>query len=244
MNDLDVILDDGVDTAVAEPSEEVQEQPPETPAAEETPEQVEERKKKTGSQRAKEKAQRLAEENEMLRRMLLDKEQQKPKEAAPVQTEGKPRQDDYETHAEWVEAVTDWKVDQKLKEREAKAESEKRQSTWEGKAKEARAEYEDFDEALESAPAPSRAVAEVLAESPLGAKLAYHLATHAEDYSRINKLNPIAAARELGLIEASITRPKSNPAAPAAATKAPKPPTPITATAAAKPADDGRLVTY
>lgn len=253
MSDEDYILDhevgvqnDGEAVAVEDaPVEETAAPEAEAePTQEETPEQ-EEHRKKTGSQRAKEKAQRLAEENEMLRRLLT--QQQKPAEQespkAP-QADGKPLQENYETHAEWVEAVTDWKVDQRLREREAKVEAEKRQTTWQTKAEAARAKYQDFDDALESAPAPSRPVAEVLAESPVGAELAYHLANHPDDYQRINRMSPVAAARELGLLEARLATPKSAAAPVAAASRAPKPPSPVSAAPAAKPTDDGRIVVY
>jgi len=206
------VQNDGEPVVVPAEPEPVAAEPEESPETEgeesgEELEAAEAPKKKSGSQRWKEKAQREAEEKEYWKRQALaQKEPEKP--AAPVAAEGKPQLDAYDTHAEWVEAVAEWKVDQKLKAREEQGEATKRQQSWEQKAKEAREEIgDDFDDALESAPAPSRAVAEVLSESPLGAKLAYHLASHPEEYSRINRLSPIAAARELGLIEARIAAP-------------------------------------
>lgn len=225
-------------------AEEVQETAAE-PEAQETAaedEGHEEPKKKSGSQRAREKAARLEAENEALRRLLL---QNQPKEEArQVQEDpGKPKAENYNSHEEWVEALADWKTEQKLAQREAQREQERRSREWATKADQARAKYEDFDEALNDAPAPPRHVAAVLNDSPLGAELAYHLATHPDTYRRITSLEPFAAVRELGRLEAGLESPKK-PEAPKPQTKAPRPPAPVTAPPAPKPSDDGRLVVY
>jgi hypothetical protein len=213
---------------------------PETDGAE-APEGDEKPHKKTGSQRLREKLAREAEEKEYWKAEALKKAT--PATPATPQAAGKPRQEDFDTHEAWVEAVTDWKVDQKLAERETKTEQTKRQQSWNEKADKARAKFEDFDDALESAPAPTPIVSEVLNESPIGGEVAYHLATHLDLYKRINAMRPPAAALELGRLEAQITA-KQAPPVPKAATKAPKPPTPIAAHSATKPSDDGRFVEY
>ena len=215
-------------TNLAEAVEQVEAEPTEQEATE---------KKKTGSQRARERAQRLEAENETLRRLLT---QSQPKEEAPVRIKSdEPKAEDFDSHEAWVKASIRYEAKKLLEEEKAQAETSKRQQSWNDKAEQARSKYEDFDEALQDAPAPSPSVAEVLAESPLGAEVAYHLATHPDIYRRINQLGPVAAARELGILEASFAV-KSE--APKQITKAPKPVAPVTTPVAPKSVNDGLLV--
>lgn len=194
-------------------------------------------KKKTGSQRARERAQRLEAENEALRRLLT--QQQPVKEVQPERL-GEPQAENFDSHEAWVKATIRYEARKLVEEEKAQVEGQKRQQSWNQKAQDARTKYEDFDEVLQDAPAPSQTVTEVLAESPLGAEVAYHLATHAEDYRRINALGPIAAARELGILEASLA-PRKESLKPQI-TKAPKPVAPVASPAAARSMNDGVLV--
>jgi hypothetical protein len=237
------VQNDGEPVAVEEtpaPQEETQEAAPEV-TPDEQPE--DEPKKKTGSQRARERAARLEAENEALRRLLLQNQPKQEIEAPKPDTAGKPRAEDFNSHEDWVEAVADWKTDQKLAQIEARREQERRSHAWNEKADAARSLHEDFDEALAEAPAPVRHVAEVLSDSPLGAELAYYLATHPTEYRRINALPPTMAARELGRLEAGL-EPSKKQEAPKPQTKAPRPPAPVNAPPAPKPSEDGRLVVY
>ena len=65
----------------------------------------------------------------------------------------------------------------------------------------------------------SSAMAEVIAESDIGPKLAYHLADNRDLAARIAAMSPVQAARELGKIEAKLAAPASKPVS-----KAPPPP--------------------
>lgn len=76
---------------------------------------------------------------------------------------------------------------------------------------EARARYADFDKALETARnadviAPFLADMVLEAEQPLD--LIYSLGSNPELARRISRMNPVAAARELGRLEASLSAPK------------------------------------
>ena len=221
--------------AVPEPAPvEAEPEAPEPEAAEaEADDEAEKPRHKPGSQKWKEKALREAQEKEYWKAQALQQKAPEPT-PTPVSADG-PKQDDFDTHAEWVKASIRFEA-------KAMIEAEKRQQTWDQKAQAARTRFTDFDEALETAPAPSRAVAEVLNESPIGGDVAYHLATHPDEYNRINRLGPVAAALELGRIEARLAPQKKAPITPA--TKAPRPPSPVTAAAAARPSDDGRVESY
>lgn len=250
MNADDYILDpmpdlgvqgDGEPAAVEtdEPKEPVEvepAEPAESEGEEETP------KKKPGSQRLKERVQRLTDEAEHWKRLALEN-QKKPEPEAKAVDASAPRQEDFEDYAEWIKASIRHEAEKLIAEREAKANAQKFEHSWEEKKAAARAEIEDFDDALEGAAPPSPHVAQVLVDSPIGAKLAYHLATHEDEYRRINMLGPVQAARELGLLEAKLTTPKPEPKT-VEKTKAPKPAAPVSAPSAPKPTGDDRLVLY
>jgi hypothetical protein len=80
------------------------------------------------------------------------------------------------------------------------------------------------------------AVSELLTESDLGPQLAYHLAQNPDELSRIARLPPAAAGREIGKLEVKLTPAEAPPKeetdadetaraqAPPATTKAPPPP--------------------
>ena len=236
---FDAVVPETVEPAVPEPPPEP-EAPPEEPVepeaaeAEESEDEAEKPHKKTGSQRWKEKAAKEAQEKEYWKQQAL---QQKTPEtpALPVSPDG-PRQEDFETHAEWVKASIRFEAKNLI-------EAEKRQQTWEQKAAAARTKFEDFDDALQTAPAPSRAVAEVINESSIGGEIAYHLATNPTEYARINRLSPVAAALELGRIEARLTTPAAPKKPAVAPTKAPKPVSPVNTAASIKHTDD-RVESY
>lgn len=201
-----------VEDPKAEPETEVPAEEPEDDAP----------KKKTGSQRWRERAQRAAEEADYWRQRALQGAPEVPK--APVMPGAKPDVADYESQEAYLEALAEHKAEQKVKEIEQKREHAAKVAAWQERTDAAREKFEDFDEALESAPAPTSHVADVLMESPVGADLAYYLATHPSDYKRINQLSPVMAARELTLIETKLATPKPEAKKP---TQAPKPPAPV-----------------
>lgn len=170
--------------------------------------------------------------------------EQKPtqQDQKPAQQADKPKPEDFEDHDSYVDALTDWKLDQKLKERDGKTkeaelrtEQQKQVTTFQERVAVARTQYEDFDEVMEDAEdVPlSAAVQEVLLNSDQGAELMYALAKDKAELARICKLSPIQAAKELGKIEAKLmkqaeTSDKQQAAAqPAKTTQAPKPVTPV-----------------
>lgn len=214
-----------VEPVVPEPEQPPVTSEPEPEAeAEETPEQVEERKKrKTGSQKAREKAEQLARENETLRRMLLERDQ--PKAEKPVEhASDAPRLEDFETHADWVNATVQHGIKKALEAERSQSKAQTWQQQWQGKAEAAREKYEDFDEALSFMPPIPQHVAEVLAESEFEADLAYHLANHPDEARKLNSMSPAMAGREIARLEARFNQPK--PVAKPV-TKAPPPINPV-----------------
>lgn len=165
---------------------------------------------------------------------------EKPAEAAPkpAAPTGKPSVEQFETYDEYVEALADWKTEQKLaarqqqdEEAKAKAAQTQRLAAWSEKVKAAESKYDDFEEvAYNPSVRITTAMQEAILESPVGPDLAYWLGSHPQDAARIADLSPVSQARELGKIEASLSAPpepkKPKPSA------APAPIKPVSAAAA------------
>lgn len=126
---------------------------------------------------------------------------------------GKPDPETFDTHTEYVEALTDWKIEQREKASLEKAqksqletEHEKLLKTHFDRVNSFREKTTDFMEVLESVDdlPVSPTVQEIIVASENGPELMFELAKNRAEYERINKLPPLAAARELGRIEAKL----------------------------------------
>jgi hypothetical protein len=205
-------------------------------------------KKKGGFQRRIDKlnarhAQAQAELDYWKQLALKEKASGEPKvEKPPVNTakapqEGKPDPEAFESHAEYVEALTDWKLEQRDKARSeqdnrAKLQTEQQRVITEHteRVKSFAGRTEDFQDVLEAVDDVhvSAAVQEMIVTSENGPELMYELAKNRAEFERINALSPLAAARELGRIESRLSKPsEEKKAEPKKLTKAPRPPTPV-----------------
>lgn len=126
----------------------------------------------------------------------------------------KPNPDKFETHAEYVEALTDWKTEQKLKEREDKyareriAETQsKLVATYKERMEAFTQKTPDFQDVLEEVNHVhlSPTLRDIILTSDNGPQIAYELAKNPDEYERIAKLSPTACAREIGKFEARLT---------------------------------------
>jgi hypothetical protein len=142
---------------------------------------------------------------------------QEPKSEEPREKkqslEGKPKAEEFESHAEFVEALADWKYEQrkaldevKQKETQIKTEFQKNVESFQSKVKDFSKAHKDFQEVISDVDdiPMSIGVQETLLASDVGPELMYELAKDRENYERINALTPLSAARELGRIEARI----------------------------------------
>jgi hypothetical protein len=153
------------------------------------------------------------------------------KPEAPV---GKPKVEDYTDYSEYQEALTDWKVDQKLQERDSKrAESEaKARNQSESERVSARQndmieagerKYDDFEEVVKSDKTQySQAAFLSMIESDIAEDLVYHLAKNPDEAQRIAKLPAYAQAKEIGKLEDKLSAKK-----PPKTSNAPEPIKPI-----------------
>lgn len=201
-------------------------------------------KKKSGSQRRKERAERAEAEVDRLRRMVENMalkgagESNTPKVESPKASDpaGKPNPDSYDTHTEYVEALTDWKLEQRDNAKKIEAHKSQLQIQQETilKAHNERItafkeKTADFDEAIEEVgDAPvSPTVQELIYTSENGPALMYALAKNKAEFERINKLTPLAAARAMGIIEAGLSASSETKTVTKKQTKAPAPLTPV-----------------
>ena len=147
----------------------------------------------------------------------------------PVSPDGadKPTPDTFDTYDEYVEALTDWKVEQNLiKQSSAKAQQTEdmvRQANWASKLEAAQSALPDYANVVGSSEVPiAPHVYEALLDSDRGPELAYHMAQHPELADELNKLSPVKAAIRLGRLETALAAPVAKPT-----TKAPAPINPI-----------------
>jgi len=158
----------------------------------------------------------------------------------PKQAEGselvKPNMEDFETNEDYVEALTDYKMDVKLTERDkvnAEKASQEKAETAQAKAQEgfneqitkAREKHDDFDDVVMNNQnvAITADMLNVMQESSLGAEVAYHLGKNPEEALRIAKLSPTAQAMAIGRIEGILDAPIQNTIPPKRASTASEP---------------------
>ena len=154
--------------------------------------------------------QREIEEAERRGRESAQRQQQQP-EAGP------PKREDFESLEDYLEAKADWKVEQKLAERE-RAQSEKAreqeaakrhqevESTWSERVEKAHETYADFDDVVvrNSDLAISDTMAAAIKASEDGVDLAYYLGKNPGEAARIAKLGAVAQVLELGRLSATM----------------------------------------
>ncbi len=159
---------------------------------------------------------------------------------APQPQAQKPVRASYANEAEYIDALTDWKIEERLPRHLAQHQQATQQSSAErdfvARENTVKAELKDYDDVIADAahvviPTP---VAHAILTSEFGPDLRYYLATHIEEAEALNKLSPEAALRTIGRIEAKVEMQvaarKVKPAAKV--TGAPPPIKPVGASAA------------
>jgi hypothetical protein len=216
--------------------EDEQSEDEETEETEEKPK--EEKKKKSGFKKRIERFERRLSEKEReiehwKNEAMKKSEPKQSQETAKPNEDGKPKASQFETHEEFTEALTDWKLEQrdlkrKLEEQKKQAQSaqEKALTDFRSKAQEFAKSHDDFEDVLESVDDIPLSIGlhESILSSDLGPQVMYELSKNRKELERINKLTPLAAAREIGKIEALISKPEPKTKN---TTKAPSPVKPV-----------------
>jgi len=136
-----------------------------------------------------------------------------------------PKPDDYETAADYIEALSDWKADQKVAQQAAQERQKTVNTTFAEREEAARDKYEDFDDVVYTDDLTiTPAMAQVIKTSEVGPDVAYYLGKNPKEAERIARLDPLAQARELGKIEVKVS---DTPAPVKKVSSAPDPITPV-----------------
>lgn len=217
-------ISDSAPEQVAAPEQPVDEQP-QVEAKEPTPKGVQ--------KRLDEFRRQLGDTQRMNERLLSLVEQtvrgKSPDVPAPS---GPPDRNSFADYEQYLEALADFKVAEKVKGLQAQVAQEKaqevaksKQSAWEKRLSDASAKHADFEDVVFDEKLPvSAAMAEAMQESDIGPDIAYWLGKNRAEAQRIAGLSAIAQAREIGRIEARIADEKP---APKPVSKAPAPIEPV-----------------
>ena len=141
---------------------------------------------------------------------------------------GKPVLASYETYEDYVEALAEWKIEQRESKRVQADAAKQHQTAWQKKIEDAKAKLEDWDDVVNSAtdvpvtPAMQQAIFE-MEQGPL---VVHYLASHPAEAKRISELSPLSQARELGKIEDKVST-KTEPETKPAVSRAPRPPSTV-----------------
>ena len=164
------------------------------------------------------------------------------KEVATSEKSSKPDADDFEDHSDYIEALTDWKVEQKLQANNAKMREESikknhqtRVATFREKVEEFAQDHEDFDDIVGAVEVPmTDTVREAILTSDNGPAVIYELAKDVEKFEKICKMPAIASAKAIGAIEARLSSDsvETKQASKPNVKKAPKPIEPVKTTSA------------
>jgi multidrug efflux pump subunit AcrA (membrane-fusion protein) len=238
----------GPETAVTAPEQaQTEGQTTEGQAAEAEP-KAEEQKSEAAKRRERDKAQRerLRQEAEDNRRKAEEAEARKRRIIEAGEQSRPPEEKDFPDYTEYVAAKAVWRAAQQQDQRAAReaeeqaqaarraaeqAEAYDRQITaqaFQAQVEEAKTRYADFEAVVYAPHVPiTDDMVAVIQSSDVGADLAYHLGKNPALAARIAKMRPIEAARELGRIEATLTRPQAR-----TQTQAPDPINPVRGKAA------------
>jgi len=147
----------------------------------------------------------------------LQKELEAVKKSGPApvpEVPKEPKPDDFATVAEYTDALVSFRVDQRLRDEQAKREREAAEREKEARQREfgkrlndAKSKHDDFEEVLTSIKGTElervhQDVTEYITESEQGPELLYHLAKNPDVLDRLRKLSPRRFIAELGKLEA------------------------------------------
>ena len=126
-------------------------------------------------------------------------------------TEAKPKFSDYNDLEAYTEALTDWKMDNKLRDVRAQQSTQTVQQIYQERVKEFTKTQPDFQNVMaefqeDYGHIQIPEVVQVAFESEVGPQLAYYLATHTNEVDRIAALPPHRRLIELGKIEDKVSQ--------------------------------------
>lgn len=148
------------------------------------------------------------------------KEADKPSDAKPDLT-------DFDTYEDYVEALVDWKAEQKLKSRDEKAKASTAEADFNSRLAEGAKAFADWDDVVTSEVKISGDMAAAIGALDDPAPVIYYLGSNPEEAAAIKKLPPIRQITEIAKIEVKVGKTAAEDTKPAKkTTNAPPPVTP------------------
>lgn len=154
-----------------------------------------------------------------------DKDEGKSSEKSDDAPPKRPDPKDFKTYDEYTEALTDWKVDEKLRKAEEKRQTEAKKSDFK-KAQETKVQryekgieaaqeiYEDFDDVIEDYDGPlTIGMQQALLDSDMGPQVAYYIAQNPKVGEKMAKMTLVQINKEVAKIEARLEAKQGDKAA-------------------------------
>lgn len=161
-------------------------------------------------------------------RRKWEREQARKAEQSHQPSDEAPKLEQFKTAQEYIDALTDWKVEQKIAQQTVRQQEMQVATTFQERVAKARETHSDIDVIFKSpdegGPWIDKAASEAIKESDIGPQIAYYLAKHPEEAIRIFDLSPIAQAKEIGKIEVKLSQ---NPPTVKKTSSAPEPIKPV-----------------
>lgn len=161
-------------------------------------------------------------ERDYLREQLSQRQQ-------PQQSDnpsGEPKPEQFKTYEDYIDKLTDWKLEQKLakmQEKTAQDREAKAQAEYEVKAgdnlRKGIDKFDDYEDVVESIPAEyiTNAMVQAIAESDKADEISYYLGNNHKEAAAIAKMSPVQQVKAIDRLEAKLgTPPKVSEAPPPA----------------------------
>lgn len=162
-------------------------------------------------------------ERDFLKTKRKELEEELTKLKSKVPDTGRPKREDFDDDEAFLEALTDWKVDTKLKaakgkEKEVQEENEEKTGvdevyeTMDLMVSTGREKYEDFDVvAMAKDLLITDKMSELILESEISADIMYYLGQNPDEAADIAKLTPMKIAKKLAEIERELRKGEAAP---------------------------------
>lgn len=118
----------------------------------------------------------------------------------------KPLVTDFDTYEEYIEAIADWKAEQRIQAAEAKRTTESAESAFKQRFAEGRKKFADFDRVVTDDVEITGAMTAAIKETDDPAGVIYFLGKNPDEADRIASLSPAKQTLEIGKIEDRIAR--------------------------------------
>jgi hypothetical protein len=138
---------------------------------------------------------------------------------------GEPKPEQFKTYEDYLDKLTDWKLDQRLAKVNEQSQNQQRiesQGQLEARIREnlnkAADKYDDFEDVVTNPALPvTEVMRDALGDSEMGGELAYYLGTHLKEAADIAKLSNVQQVKAIDRLEAKLKAPVQVSKAPAPA---------------------------